>query len=336
MILIRTDANEHIGTGHVMRCMSISSALREIGEDVIFVTADERGHELISRNGFKALCLNSSYNDTERELAKLERIIEEFCPSLILADSYFITPNYFRGLPGKVRTAYIDDLNEVYYNVDLLINYNIFAETLDYSRYKNTNTKLLLSPKYAPLRKEFINLETLQIREQVKNIFVSAGGSDPENITERVIEEICPEFAGVKFHFVIGALNPRIKRLEQLEKENIIFHVDERNISGLMLSCDIAVSAAGSTLYELCACGIPAVAYTLADNQKEAAELFAVKGIMLNAGDCRENPGFIEVLKANIRKLTENSGLRKELSGKMRSVADGRGARRLAEELVRL
>ena len=330
MILIRADANEFIGSGHVMRCKSIASALAEKGEEVAFITADHRGDSLIG--GFPSFCLNSDWLNMNDELPKLYEIIRAKKPSLILIDSYKVTEKYFDSLHGLTHTAYIDDLNAGLWNVSILINYNIFSQSYDYSRYDEKITRLLLGTSYAPLREEFRVSQPHVIREKISDVLISAGGADPAMMTEKIIMKVCPEFPGVNFHFVIGALNPRIESIRKLSGRNIILHVNERNMSGLMRECDVAVSAAGSTLYELCACGTPSVTYVLADNQIDAAEMFGTLEIMINAGDCRKNDDISSVMIESLRGMNES--VRAEMSARMQRLVDGDGAGRIADVIM--
>ena len=334
MILIRADANEKTGSGHVMRCLSVASAFKAKGETVRFVTADTKSYVLISSNGFDCEVLDTDFSDMEGEINKLTSIVSLYNPSLLIIDSYFVTECYFAELGKLVKTAYIDDLNEKVWDVDFLINYNVFASEYDYSGYENTKTKLLLTPEFAPLRDEFRNQAPHENKDNVTDILVSAGGSDPARISERIISEICPLLPDIRFHFIIGALNPRIDEIKKMEKGNVVLHVNEQHIADLMRECDIAVSASGSTLYELCACGVPTIVYTLADNQIPAAKLFDKLGIMLNSGDCRFDEKFISNLKSCIRKLISDTDTRTKMSYNMQHLVDGQGAERLAERLL--
>lgn len=333
MILIRADANEKIGTGHVMRCLSIASAFSTIGEDVIFVTADHRGDTLINRAGFSTLCLESCWIEMEGEVTRLLKIIKEYKPKILLIDSYFVTEDYFNKLSGKVPLVYIDDMNQASWNVDCLINYNIFADVFDYSGYDRAKTDLLLNPQYAPLREEFRRLPKHEIKESITDILVSAGGADPEGISERLIKEVCLREPDITFHFIIGALNPRIDDIKKMECSNIILHINEQHMSSLMMQCDVAISAAGTTLYELCAAGIPTITYVLADNQIVATEQFENRQIMISAGDCRKNSGFINRVELCLLRLKSDKALRMELSQKMQKLVDGNGAKRIADKL---
>ena len=330
MVFIRADANEIIGTGHVMRCISIARAFVEYGIDVRFVTADHRGDGLISSFGFQSICMDSEWTDMEHE--PIKTLIIGYHPDLILVDSYYVTENYFHFLSDMIKVAYIDDFNASTWKIDYLINYNIYGNLLDYSSYKDSDTKLLLGPQFAPLRKEFKNVSLHKIKN-VTDIMVSAGGADPEGITEKLIEEVCPQWPNVKFHFVVGLLNPRLEIIQSLAKDNTILHINEKNMSGLMQACDVAVAAAGTTLYEICAMGIPTITYTLADNQLTASEQFAKQEIMLSVGDCRGDREFIERLKYTLNSLVNNISLRFEMSQRMQKLVDGYGAERIVEEL---
>ena len=333
MILIRADANEVVGTGHIMRCLSLANAFSEIGEEVAFCTADHRADDLIRSKGYKVICLDSDWTELKED--GIVQIAEEMKPELILVDSYYITEEYMHKLRKAAPTAYIDDMNACCWDVDYLINYNIYANNFDYSAYLNSDTKLLKGPQYAPLRSEFKGMPKRKVKETVTDVLVSAGGADPEKITEKIMQGICPGQKDIKFHFVVGALNPRINDIKKLQDDNIILHINEKNMSALMNSCDIAISAAGTTLYELCATGLPTITYTLADNQLLPAKAFEEQRIMISAGDCRDNSSFIDDLKSAVGKLANNHQLRRQCALNMQELVDGNGADRIARSLAR-
>lgn len=333
MICFRADANEAIGAGHVMRCLSIARALAGRGEKILFVTADRKGANLVRGRGFDALCLDRDWREISGEAP--EGWFREGQPRLLMADSYYLSDAFFRRVAPGVKTAYMDDLNENTWDTDFLINYNIYAPDTDYSRYEGTKTRTLLGPEYAPLREEFQHCPKRRTKK-TEDVLVSAGGADPERMTERILEEICPRMPGIRFHLIAGALNPRLENIRALAEKcgNAVLHVNETRMAALMQACDMAVSAAGSTLYELCACGTPTVTYTLADNQRAAAGRFDALGLMRSAGDCRGDEGFTRRLGSLIREMAEDLPLRKSMAESMQQLVDGRGADRLAERLL--
>ena len=316
-----------------MRCLSVARAFAVQDEDVLFVTADHRGDGLIRSAGFRSVSLDTEWTRMEQEIPRIRGLVNELLPTLVLVDSYYVTQKYLRAVNGMAPVAYIDDMNELRWDVSYLINYNIYADSCDYFGYRGSGTKLVLGPKYAPLRDEFLGMPQHAIRQQVSDILVSAGGADPEGVTEKIIHEICPLFENVQFHFIVGALNPRIETIRGLEGGNVILHVNEQHMASLMQSCDISVSAAGTTLYELCATGIPTITYILADNQIVATEQFEKLGIMPCAGDCRVGHDFVGRLTTLLRELIGDEELRMSLTNRMQSLVDGCGAQRIVDEV---
>ena len=336
MIFIRADANEYIGSGHIMRCLSIANVLARRGERVCFITADHKADNIILENGMRLTCLSSQWNDLESELLDIQLLIKKENPSLLIVDSYYVTQNYMKSLSETVAIAYIDDMNLQPWNVKYILNYNIYSAVYDYSGYKDTNTKLLLGPSYVPLRDEFTVIKSKKIKKFAENILISAGGADPEEITERIMQEIALRHQKNRFHFVVGTLNPRVDKIKFLAKDipNVVLHINEKNMKGLMQSCDIAIAAAGTTLYELCACGVPTITYIMADNQIIAAEQFSEQGLMINAGDCRNNEDFLQKIDKLLDDLIINNLARIEISKKMQRLVDGKGADRIADVLI--
>lgn len=334
MILIRADGNFKIGMGHIMRCMSIANAFKEKGKEVLFLTADHKSDQILISYGFECECLNSIWSDMNGELPQLLDKLNNYKPELMIIDSYSVNSGYFDSLSGYVKTVYIDDLNEDCWNIDALINYNIYADTELYSNYSGSKTKLILGLDYAPLRKEFSEC-SLHSVNSVSKVLVLAGGADPECITERIMQSVCPMFDNAEFHFVIGGLNPRKDKIDQLAEQysNAVLYHNTNNIFELMEMCDVAISAAGSTLYELCACGVPTIAYALADNQLLALDSFGKQGLMLIAGDCRYNESFIPRVQEYLMQMTNDDHLRLNYTKRMQSLVDGNGTRRIVNEL---
>lgn len=339
MLFIRTDGNSEIGTGHIMRCLSIAQSARRIGRNCIFITANKEMEALLAEQGFPIICLNSTWNDLDDETGKMEAIIREHKIDRLLIDSYFVTEDYLRKLQELTTVAYIDDLNAFHYPCDLLINYNIYADKFDYPACYPT-TKLLLGCKYAPLREEFQNLPQRIVRGLVKSVLVTTGGSDPYNVAGRLAERAkkTADLRHLEYHIVAGRFNPHLPDLMRLAEEfpGIIVHSDVRNMSQLMLDCDIAVSAAGSTLYELCACGVPSTIFALADNQLDGISAFS-EGFMLGAGDFRKNANVcVDNLLSNVARLAEDFELRRALSTRNRALIDGQGTVRICQEFFHL
>ncbi len=348
MILFRADGNGTIGTGHIMRCLSIADGLKRIGEESVFVCADDNMKDFIESRGYRCEVLGTRFDDMESEIECFlcSEIYSE--SSVIVVDSYYVSDKYFECIRKEKKVVYIDDLIENAYSADALINYNIYASEDKYiSLYSEKNIEkpvFILGTKYAPLREEFTNTKEKNTAEKPENILIMTGGADPTHIAPKLAERIVKEAETDTeekpvFHFVAGAMSgdyDRLKEIETASKGRIVIHRNVKDMKSLMDSVDMAVSAAGSTLYELCACAVPTITYVLADNQMQAEKTFLEKGAMLSAGDARDGDVFFDRLYTTISELIKNSSERKHLSQKAFEIADGKGADRIAEILKEL
>lgn len=328
MIIFRVDGNRDTGLGHVMRCLSIANAARERGEECLFATADTQPHEIILEQDFRVLSLDTDYRIMDGELSRLRRIMDKERPSHLVVDSYHVTESYLRQCQGMAdRLVCIDDLAEFAYPCDTLVNYNIYGPDLDYAGlYGDSVPRLLLGPEYAPLRREFVLEHGRGIAERIQKVLVLAGGSDPAHIAVKMAAYLKENPMEYEFHFVIGAMNCD-------EISGVVVHRNVKNISSLMMQCDAAISAAGSTLYELCACGVPTIAFTLADNQIPGARAFSQKGLMEYVGDARHEENICADIFQRLRCLDEEYPRRRQMAADCRSVVDGRGAERIVSSI---
>ena len=338
MFYIRTDANSIIGSGHVMRCIAIANSLKKVGVESVFITADRESKKIIMPYGYSIICLDSVWNQLEYEIDILSELIVKNNIDKILIDTYYVTENYLMSLRQHSKVIYIDDLNKFIYPVDVLINYNIYAESLELKKcYNNTKTKLLLGCEYAPLREEFRG-RLLPNREKVINVLISTGGTDTYNFAGKFMEYIIRnnKFRDIVFHIIVGSFNQNEDMLNHLAEmnRNIILHYNVTRMSDLMLECDAALSAGGSTLYELCACGIPTISYVFADNQLQVVNEFSRQNIIYYAGDIRDNPDIcLESIEKRLEDFIKSKNLRKSLSIKMRTLVDGFGADRITQQI---
>lgn len=336
MIGIRVDANKQIASGHLMRCLSIADALFSLGENVVFFTSDEFAETLIVKRGYQTVRLNSDWDKKEDELEILIGELKKYSPGMLLVDSYQVTSNYLKSLRETVKLAYLDDLNSFDYAVDLVINYSVYADEMVYPM----NKRYLLGTRYAPLRKQFDISEerlnrSMEGRRKNPTILVTMGATDPYFIAKKTVEKIMmePELSEYRIIVIRGRfweysfddnMDDRVSVMENVEK-----------MADVMLECSVAVSAAGSTLYELCACGVPTVTVSYADNQIGNAKGFADRDIMYYAGDARNTVDLEKKVIESILNYTGNNDIINGHMRKMRELGCSNGAMRLAEELVK-
>lgn len=339
MIGIRVDGNREIATGHFMRCLSIASGIRNRGLECVFITADETGRFFLSSYGFKIICLNSQWDKLDQETDHIIEVIQLYGIDKLIVDTYYVTLDYLKALEDHTKVIYIDDLNLFRYPVSMMINYNIYYKIFSYEKiYQDSDTKLLLGCRYAPLRAEFIGLKP-SFRSKVKKVLITTGGTDQFNVAGKLLKKITLDdfFRGIEFHVVMGSLNRNGECLKALAEDysSIFLHKNVRNMAKLMMSCDSAITAGGSTMYELCACGIPAITFSFADNQLYGVKGFEKEGIMAYAGDVGEDEEkCIKNLISYLKEYIDDPDGRKEKSIEMRKKVDGKGVERIVEIMI--
>ncbi len=352
MIGIRADANEVVATGHIMRCMTIAGQLKKMDEEVIFFLADDYGISMLEERNLAYVVMHTDWEKPTEELPILCREIEKRNIHTMLFDSYRITKEYFNNLRTKlsdrIRLAYIDDLFEDIYPVDVLINYNAYHARFPYEKsymdayhsdkeHYPVKTKLCLGPAYVPLREEFG-------KDSVENgcdnsVLLSCGGGDSLQSMYGILEKAMRDerFLNVVFHVIVGRYHQKKELLEKIAEEhkNIVLHHDIRNMAEIMEENRIAVSAAGTMLYELCAMERPTVFFITADNQRYDSDFFAKDERMLFAGDIRaDREACINHVLDGMHELLGNCEKCAQMKEKLRCVTDGNGAKRIAEALL--
>lgn len=342
LIGIRVDANDTIATGHVMRCITIAKKLLAAGSRVIFYTADEYATEILDQSGMRYVCLNTKWDDIEQEIPLLRKELEKVDCKTLLVDSYQASKKYFEGLHGLCKLIYIDDCFEEIYPVDMLINYNAYHVRFPYESAYAGKTKLLLGTSYVPLREEFGDGGTIsQNAGGTPHILLSSGGGDMYNAMAGILRTAMQDekLREAVFHVVVGGFNRNAEELRKLSGEysNICLHERVEHMARLMRSCQAAVSAAGTMLFELSAMQVPTVFFVSADNQQYDHEFFAQDERMLYAGDIRAGRDeCLEKICGQLRRLLEDEDMRIRMKQKLHEVTDGNGAQRIAAEILQL
>ena len=368
---VRVDANEKIGMGHLMRCRTIALELAKAGCRVVFFTSHKKCTELLKQWGFEACLLETDPYSADLEVPFLTGLLKEKKVSLLLVDSYQVTPEYLLGLQEQLPVYLMDDLGDQAFPVQGIINYNLYAKDLPYGQLYEGEVcggelcggvkeppKFLLGSEYAPVRKEFSQVQSRVARaqgeisqaqsdgsqmpqEEESHILITMGGSDPLEITGTLAERIVQEWNEENDYvldLVCGAMCAGRERLVQLSEQykgKICLHTNVQDMWNLMAKARIAVCAAGSTMYELCTVGVPTITCYYVENQKKAAMAFGRDTLVLNAGDYRKDPkGVLDRILEQIESLWKDSEKRLATVRSMQKLVDGKGAERIAEALM--
>lgn len=354
-ICFRVDSSTQIGTGHVMRCLTLAKELKKDGHSIYFICRLHNGHlcNLITGENFKVIKLNkpliykSSSNlskhaswlgaspkqDIQETINMVDSSQVQF--DWIIIDHYAIDKYWETEIRKYIpRIMVIDDIADREHDCDILLDQNYYQNAnTRYTNLVSADCTLLLGPKYTLLRDEFIDLQKLpKYPKEYKSILIFYGGSDPTNETLKAINAIqMIQSATLKIHVVVGPSNPNkalIKR--RCEKYNYIFHYNINYIAKLIYEADFAVCAGGSITWERYCLGTPALLTAIADNQIPLCENIKTLGI-------DQYLGVSEVVTENHIKDEVLSFLKKndlyDLSKKSKNFVDVNGKLRVLNTL---
>lgn len=337
MIGIYAEGNEIIGIGHVMRCLTIADALVSCGQKVTFYSNSCQA--LLESRGYMPVKVPEGFSGTHAEIFFWQQEVSTSGLSLLLLDGYKVTREYLETLRFVVKTAYIDDMCMFSYPVDLLINYNIFADKKDYADIPE-QTELSLGTAYAPVRKEFSEHRTKRIVTGRPEILISVGGTDSMGLSPRIVKVIKECQKDSCLHVLCGPFSRQKQALVSLKEQygGVEIYENVTAVWDVMRKCNMAVSAAGTTMYELATMGLPVLTFYFVENQRRIAEGFAREGAAILLGAYEEaNPEqFEKNLKKEIERLVCDELLRENISWRAKECVDGMGAARIAETLVKL
>lgn len=342
MIGFRVDANEKVATGHLMRCLAIAKGFQRRGEEVIFFLAEEKETERLKTQNIPYVVLQSQWDDLEQELPALEKLLKEYAVTTLIVDSYQATKCYLEGLNHFVKVFFMDDMAEATYQIAGVIHYcNGPWDRTYQQRYKGLDTVCMAGTEYTPLRPEFYPAGE---GNKKQNILLTTGGTDPYDVAGRLLDYVKEqqEEQGqlpkeVHFFVISGSMNQNKPHLEQLARENswITLWENVNNMGELMRASYLAVSAGGTTLYELCACKVPTVSFSFADNQEGVAKEMGEQGIMFYAGDARKEEHLIERIYNMLAQMWKDAQMCGAFREKMGSFVDGKGVDRIVDKVLK-
>lgn len=360
-VVFRADASLQIGTGHVMRCLTLADVLTALGANCHFICREHPGNLIdhIQGKGYRVWAL--AFSDAsdgpsagaaplahaawlgatqEHDATQCAHILEETSPDWLIVDHYAIDARWELALkPYYHQLMVIDDLADRNHACDLLLDQTYGRLKEDYRPRVTASCKLLVGAQFALLRPEFAALRTYSLQRRatphLERLLISMGGVDRGNASGQVLEALRDSSlpAGCEIVVVMGPTAPWLKEVEKQARTMpwpTRIAVGVSNMAQLMADSDIAIGAAGSTTWERCCLGLPTAMLVLADNQTYAASLLsraeAVCMLGLDASLNHELTGFIDKAvnsKQYLKQLSENSS----------DITDGQGCNRVAESI---
>ncbi len=334
-IFFRVDTNDIVATGHIMRCLSIADAAAQTGYRPVFIMADENGKSRVEDRGYEAVILGSKWDAMEGEVDLLGDVIKKRGIKRLIVDSYYATDEYFRAISAFTKVIYVDDLGLFKFPVAGVICYANYYDKFKYvERFEKSGTSFYLGCRYVPLRKEFSNLPDKDIKDRIKTVLLMSGGGDQYHVLKQFIAALRKRY-DFELEVICGQYNTDYDELvKTYEKdEPVHIHKSVDDMIRYMQKADVAVSAGGTTLYELSACGTPALTYSFTDNQLDNVRKFQEDGLMKYLGDLRTDDVVGNLMAAMDEYMDKD--LRHKLSKGLKQLVDGQGAGRLVEKMMR-
>lgn len=338
-LVIRTDANTAIGSGHLMRCLALGQAWQESGGSVVFMTTSlsEWLLQCLINEGFVVRQLKRAHPD-DQDLYLTKRLLAEHPGAWLVLDGYHFDSDYQRKLKeAGYRLMVIDDMARLpYYCADIILNQNLYAQNLRYSR--EPHTRMCLGTRFVLLRRDFRkwSVWNREIPEVACKLLITLGSSDPSNVTLKVVEAVQQvAVTEMEVVVVVGPGNSHYKELQCCVRDSsALIRVERhvRDMPALMAWADVAVSAGGSSVWEMAFMAAPCILVILAENQRQLVQSMYRIGAAANLGH-HENLS-AAVLARAIDELMNAPEERRKMSKISRALVDGLGASRVTNELL--
>jgi UDP-2,4-diacetamido-2,4,6-trideoxy-beta-L-altropyranose hydrolase len=320
-VLFRVDASASIGIGHFMRCIALGQALYDGGSQVTFLTCTDNPflHEKIKREHFDAITIDSA-NGLRADVSATITYARQKGIKSIVTDGYQFDTEYHQHLKNAgYHVVSIDDLARNHFVSDVVINQNMGAERIFHYSCE-TYTTLLLGIKYVMFRREFRKLDgwKRQPVRECENILLTLGGGDEGNRTLRILrilEQLGDRKLNIKV--VLGPNFMHTLSIEDFAKKSkhaleLCTNVD--NMAPHIKEADLAISAPGSTVWELIKLSTPSVLITTEANQLFVFKELSRLGACLCLGRIDDASEY--QIMTELKRAINDSDFRKHLMGK--------------------
>lgn len=313
-ILFRVDASIQMGTGHVMRCLTLADALKDKGAECYFICREhpgnliglikERGHivyalpyiydsqKVVQSEDVKGLSHASWLGSSQEDDAVLcVQILKSLNPYWLIIDHYGLDSYWENKLrPYCDHIMVIDDLADRHHDCDLLLDQTFGRSSEDYLPFVPKPCQILCGASFALLRPEFAKWRDYSLKRrssgQIEHLLINLGGVDKDNITTKILKSLTlsPLAPNCIITVVMGATSPWIEPVKE-QAEAMPWDIDVKvgvnNMAELMASSDIAIGAAGATSWERCCLGLPTIMVVVAENQQTVANNLRESGAAL-------------------------------------------------------
>lgn len=339
-VAIRVDASFTIGSGHVSRCLTLAAALVKHGATICFLCKEEKGgmSDRIRARGYDLITLPAELEPAEDAEACRRGLRNGV--DLLVVDHYGLDLHWEHLMRPSARAIMvIDDLADRQHDCNLLLDQNLQPPSpVPYTGLVPSDCVRLLGPEFTLLREEFEGeLRRLRPRDgRLNHLLLSFGGTDPYNLTERILEEVSSLPLPLSGDVVVGQGHPQETVIKKLcSRGPWRMHVETTQMARLMARADLGLGAGGSTHWERCVMGLPALVVTVAENQVATTRMVQERGACLWLGSA-ETLVSGAVTDAIQRFKKNRAELQSMAEAAMEIVPGADGAARVASRICRL
>jgi len=339
-LLVRADASPTIGWGHAIRSLALAQTWITSGKRATLLSCELPPPIAYEWEASGACVLPlQSQSGTPADATEAGRAARDSGASWVVLDGNIFHADYHRELQAAgLRVLRIDDgrCPAAARCSDIVLNQNVNASAGLYSS-GNPHCTLLLGPRYALLRQIFLDpWPARPISHRVQRVLVTMGGSDPANVTMKALDAL----RSIADHLmeVVAVVGGSNSHLSQLKRQITSFpcscriEVSPRDIAHWMAWADLAISAAGTTCWELAHLGLPSVLVACAEDQSPVAGYLHEHGYALSLG---WHPAVSAgTIARAVTELSESPERRAALSAAGKSLVDGKGAERVARTMT--
>ena len=324
-VFIITEGGKNVGFGHLTRCIAIYQAFEKQGIYPQFIINGDRTVKEFLKNQ-KYIVFNWL-----KQKDRLFRITKD--ADILIIDSYLANLNFYNKISEYVKVpVYIDDIKRLNYPKGIVVNGNIYAQTLKYPKRKDVT--YLLATKYILLRKEFWDIPKKKIRKNIQSVMITFGGGDARGMAPKILRLLEEEYSEFTRYVVIGKGFNNIEEIKELKNKKIrlIYNPDGNGIRRLMLRSDMAISAGGQTLYELARIGVPTIGICVSKNQERNLEGWRKAGFIEYLGSYKDKISILKLKKIIDKLIPRAARANRNQIG--RKLVDGKGIDRIVHTLM--
>ena len=337
MVIFRVDANSMIGKGHMKRCVAIAKAVKLLGGNALFVTREDSDVSILENNFMEYKTVPSMKLGSEKAINFLKDIITENESKVCVIDSYDVSEAAFKSLKEVCKVVLIEDYLYDVYDVDCLVNYNLYVDRLDYLSKYSGNTQLLLGIDYAPFGDETAVIGNTFSKPDINSIFVYTGENDTHELAPGIVDSLldCIDDS-VRLRVMTSKNSATRDILYKMSNSSsqIIIEQDVSNMSKLLKMCDIAVTSADSICYDLLSYSIPSCVFLSDYSQNMLLASLTQRDLMVFGGDyVNKSNKFYGDLVNGVTSLAYED-CRKKLKANIAELNLGRGSKNLAKAIM--